>query len=173
MGFNSLMVWSLIIEGFLVALLFVTIFCVIRLNKRLSAIRSDKNQLEKLTDQLKIVTERAGSSLNGFRKTAEQVKIDLDAATQKSQAMRDELAFLIERADASADKLAQSNSNEINDALQNKKFAAEEPSIESSIIDFENIDLQAKQDAFDPDPQHNISTSEAELELISALKRGR
>jgi uncharacterized protein YoxC len=83
MGFNSLMVWSLIIEGFLVALLFVTIFCVIRLNKRLSAIRSDKNQLEKLTDQLKIVTERAGSSLNGFRKTAEQVKIDLDAATQK------------------------------------------------------------------------------------------
>jgi len=87
--------------------------------------------------------------------------------------MRDELAFLIERADASADKLAQSNSNEINDALQNKKFAAEEPSIESSIIDFENIDLQAKQDVFDQDPQHTISTSEAELELISALKRGR
>ena len=60
------MVWSLIIEGFLVALLLVTIYCAIRLNKRLSVIRSDKNQLEKLTDQLKIVTERAGSSLNGF-----------------------------------------------------------------------------------------------------------
>jgi hypothetical protein len=173
MGFNSLMVWSLIIEGFLVVLLLVTIYCAIRLNKRLSAIRSDKNQLEKLTEQLKIVTERAGSSLNGFRETAEQVKTDLDEATQKSQAMRDELVFLIERADASADKLAQSNSREINDTLQNKKFVAEEPPIESPIMDFKNIDPHTKQDDFNQNPQNNISTSEAELELISALKRGR
>ena len=167
------MVWSLIIEGFLVALLLVTIYCAIRLNKRLSVIRSDKNQLEKLTDQLKIVTERAGSSLNGFRETAEQVQRDLDEATQRSQAMRDELVFLIERADASADKLAQSNSHKVNEALQNKKFVSEEPSIGSSIIDFEHIEPHAKQDDFNQDPQRNIETSEAELELISALKRGR
>ena len=89
------MIWSLLIEGLLVLLLTVTIYCAIRLNKRLTVLRMEKEQLEQLINQFEIVADRAHSSLSGLRATADQVKSDLDDATNKSHAMRDELAFLI------------------------------------------------------------------------------
>ena len=42
------MIWSLLIEGLLVLLLTATIYFAIRLNKRLTVLRVEKEQLEKL-----------------------------------------------------------------------------------------------------------------------------
>ena len=112
------MIWSLLIEGLLVLLLTATIYFAIRLNKRLTVLRVEKEQLEKLITQFELVADRAHSSLSGLRATADQVKSDLDDATNKSHAMRDELAFLIERADINAEKLAQLSSSKTGNLAQ-------------------------------------------------------
>ena len=99
-------------------LLTATIYFAIRLNKRLTVLRVEKEQLEKLITQFEFVADRAHSSLSGLRATADQVKSDLDDATNKSHAMRDELAFLIERADINAEKLAQLSSSKTGNLAQ-------------------------------------------------------
>ena len=120
------MIWSLLIEGLLVLLLTATIYFAIRLNKRLTVLRVEKEQLEKLITQFELVADRAHSSLSGLRATADQVKSDLDDATNKSHAMRDELAFLIERADINAEKLAQLSSSKTDNLAQDSGLGNEQ-----------------------------------------------
>ena len=167
------MIWSLLIEGLLVLLLTATIYFAIRLNRRLTVLRVEKEQLEKLITQFELVADRAHSSLSGLRATADQVKSDLDDATNKSHAMRDELAFLIERADTNAEKLAQLSSSKTGKLAQDSV-----PDNEQSVTinPHENIEsIQSvgnerdNEDIFDK----NMGVSEVERELITALKRAR
>ena len=133
------MIWSLLIEVLLVLLLTATIYFAIRLNKRLTVLRVEKEQLEKLITQFEFVADRAHSSLSGLRATADQVKSDLDDATNKSHAMRDELAFLIERADINAEKLAQLSSSKTGNLAQDSGLDNEQSVTINSQENFENI----------------------------------
>ena len=167
------MIWSLLIEGLLVLLLTATIYFAIRLNKRLTVLRVEKEQLEKLIKQFEIVADRAQSSLSGLKATADQVRSDLDDATHKSHAMRDELAFLIERADINAEKLAQVSSLKVDtlsptNSYDDEKSASTNPqenigNIKPATIEYDN----------DEASDQNIRVSEVERELITALKRAR
>lgn len=167
------MIWSLLIEGLLVLLLTATIYFAIRLNKRLTVLRVEKEQLEKLITQFELVADRAHSSLSGLRATADQVKSDLDDATNKSHAMRDELAFLIERADINAEKLAQLSSSKTGNLAQDSGLDNEQSVTINSQENFENIQSLANErdneEIFDQD----LGVSEVERELITALKRAR
>ena len=167
------MIWSLLIEGLLVLLLTATIYFAIRLNKRLAVLRVEKEQLEKLITQFELVADRAHSSLSGLRATADQVKSDLDDATNKSHAMRDELAFLIERADTNAEKLAQLSSSKTGKLAQDSV-----PDNEQSVTinPHENIEsIQSVGNERDNGEifNKNMGVSEVERELITALKRAR
>ena len=51
------MIWSLLIEVLLVLLLTATIYFAIRLNKRLTVLRVEKEQLEKLITQFELVAD--------------------------------------------------------------------------------------------------------------------
>ncbi len=167
------MIWSLLIEGLLVLLLTATIYFAIRLNRRLTVLRVEKEQLEKLITQFELVADRAHSSLSGLRATADQVKSDLDDATNKSHAMRDELAFLIERADTNAEKLAQLSSSKTGKLAQDS-VPDNEQSVTVNL--HENIEStqsvgneRDNEEIFDK----NMGVSEVERELITALKRAR
>lgn len=167
------MIWSLLIEGLLVLLLTATIYFAIRLNRRLTVLRVEKEQLEKLITQFELVADRAHSSLSGLRATADQVKSDLDDATNKSHAMRDELAFLIERADTNAEKLAQLSSSKTGKLAQDSV-----PDNEQSVTinPHENIEsIQSVGNERDNEEifDKNMGVSEVERELITALKRAR
>ena len=167
------MIWSLLIESLLVLLLAATIYFAIRLNRRLTVLRVEKEQLEKLITQFELVADRAHSSLSGLRATADQVKSDLDDATNKSHAMRDELAFLIERADTNAEKLAQLSSSKTGKLAQDSV-----PDNEQSVTinAHENIDsIQSVGNQRDNEEifDKNMGVSEVERELITALKRAR
>ena len=167
------MIWSLLIEGLLVLLLTATIYFAIRLNRRLTVLRVEKEQLEKLITQFELVADRAHSSLSGLRATADQVKSDLDDATNKSHAMRDELAFLIERADINAEKLAQLSSSKTGKLAQDSV-----PDNEQSVTinPHENIEsIQSVGNERDNGEifNKNMVVSEVERELITALKRAR
>ena len=167
------MIWSLLIEGLLVLLLTATIYFAIRLNKRLTVLRVEKEQLEKLITQFELVADRAHSSLSGLRATADQVKSDLDDATNKSHAMRDELAFLIERADINAEKLAQLSSSKTGYLAQDSGLDNEQSVTINSQENFENIQSLANERDNEEIFDQNMGVSEVERELITALKRAR
>ena len=167
------MIWSLLIEGFLALLLTATIYFAIRLNKRLSVLRVEKEQLEKLITQFELVADRAHSSLSGLRATADQVKNDLDDATNKSQAMRDELAFLIERADINAERLAQFSSPKTGNLEQNNGLNNEQSVTFNSQENYENIQSETNERDNEEIFDQNMGVSEVERELITALKRAR
>ena len=167
------MIWSLLIEGLLVLLLTATIYFAIRLNKRLTVLRVEKEQLEKLITQFEHVADRAHSSLSGLRATADQVKSDLDDATNKSHAMRDELAFLIERADINAEKLAQLSSSKTGNLAQDSGLDNEQSVTINSQENFENIQSLANERDNEEIFDQNLGVSEVERELITALKRAR
>ena len=167
------MIWSLLIEVLLVLLLTATIYFAIRLNKRLTVLRVEKEQLEKLITQFELVADRAHSSLSGLRATADQVKSDLDDATNKSHAMRDELAFLIERADMNAEKLAQLSSSKTGNLAQDSGLDNEQAVAITSQENFENIQSLANERDNEEIFDQNMEVSEVERELITALKRAR
>ena len=167
------MIWSLLIESLLVLLLTATIYFAIRLNKRLTVLRVEKEQLEKLIKQFEIVADRAQSSLSGLKATADQVRSDLDDATHKSHAMRDELAFLIERADINAEKLARMSSLKADKLDQTNSYYDETSATTSTRENIENIKPAAGEYDNDGGFDQNIGVSEVERELITALKRAR
>jgi hypothetical protein len=167
------MIWSLLIEGLLVLLLTVTIYCAVRLNKRLAVLRVEKEHLEKLIKQFEIVADTAQSSLSGLKATADQVKSDLDDATQKSHAMRDELAFLIERADINAEKLAQVSSLKVDTLSPTNSYDDEKSASTNAQENIGNIKPAAIEYDNDEASDQNIRVSEVERELITALKRAR
>ena len=150
--------WLNIIDGILIILLVATIFCAVSLSRRLSSLRSDKKNLEKLMSEFHHISEKADKSLTGIRATAEEVSRELAEANAKSRSMRDELAFLVERADRLAEKIATKS----NDLLVGKE-ADDKP------LDNEQLDDPAST-ASDIDFKDN-GQSQVERELLSALRR--
>ena len=104
------------------------------------------------------ISEKADKSLTGIRATAEEVSRELAEANAKSRSMRDELAFLVERADRLAEKIA-TNSN---DLLVGKE-ADDKPLIMNSLMT-----QPAQPVAID---FKDNGQSQVERELLSALRR--
>ena len=95
------MPYSLILDLLVAALLAVTIGFAVVLNKRLGKLRQDKEALEKLAATFGESTLRAEEGVETLRQTTEVLQERLE----KAQALKDDLAFLIERGDRAADNL--------------------------------------------------------------------
>ena len=150
--------WLNLIDGILIILLVATIFCAVSLSRRLSSLRSDKKNLEKLMGEFHHISEKADKSLTGIRATAEEVSRELAEANAKSRSMRDELAFLVERADRLAEKIA---------ADPKDLFVGKE--VDDKPLDKEQLDDSAVT-ASDVDFNDN-GQSQVERELLGALRR--
>ena len=155
--------WLNIIDGILIILLSATIFCAVSLSRRLSSLRSDKKNLEKLMSEFHHISEKADKSLTGIRATAEEVSRELAEANAKSRSMRDELAFLVERADRLAEKIAtKSNDLSVGKEANDKHLDNEQPNneqLDDSAGMANNIDFK------------DSGQSRVERELLSALRR--
>ena len=95
------MPYSLIIDLLVAALLAVTIGFAVILNKRLGKVRQDKKALEKLAVTFGESTLRAEEGVETLKQTAGVLQEQLE----KAHALKDDLAFLIERGDSTADNL--------------------------------------------------------------------
>lgn len=95
------MPYSLIIDLFVAVLLVVTIGYAIVLNKRLGKLRRDESSLEKLAATFGDSTVRAEESIETLKYAADMIQERMD----KAQALRDDLAFLIDRGSQAADNL--------------------------------------------------------------------
>ena len=68
--------WLNLIDGILIILLVATIFCAVSLSRRLSSLRSDKKNLEKLMGEFHHISEKADKSLT-FAKASKPFKSNL------------------------------------------------------------------------------------------------
>lgn len=97
---------TLTLDIVLVVLLLATIVYAMVLHRRLSMLRSQKEDLEGFLERMSQATAKADASLKGIRQAAEQAQGLLNDPLVKAQSLRDELLFLIERADGVAERMA-------------------------------------------------------------------
>jgi Domain of unknown function (DUF6468) len=90
----------------IVALLLVaTIGYSVVLNRRLGAVRADRDQFASVIRDLAAATQRAEGAVAGLRATADDLGRRVDKKIEEGRALRDDLAYMIERGGAIADKL--------------------------------------------------------------------
>ncbi|NVK17415.1 MAG: hypothetical protein HWE30_01825 [Methylocystaceae bacterium] len=99
------MPFALILDMLIAILLIATITYAVMLNRRLSELRKDQSELEKLAQSFNDATLRAEESIHKLTGSADEMKRDVQDTLKKAEALRDDLNFLIDRAGTSADKL--------------------------------------------------------------------
>ncbi|SEH31973.1 hypothetical protein SAMN04244559_01157 [Magnetospirillum fulvum] len=86
-------------------LMVATIAYATRLNSRLAALRKNRDDLARTIIGFNEATLRAESSIPKLRKAADEAGHSLQERVEKAQSLRDDLAFMIERADTMANRL--------------------------------------------------------------------
>jgi len=99
-------VLPLVLDGLLVVLLLATIVYAMILNRKLNRLRGNHDEMEVFVDKLNVACARAEAATAGLRSAGENGKTVFRDAATKAEALRDELAFLVERADIVAGRLA-------------------------------------------------------------------
>lgn len=143
------MTLSLFLDIALIVLLAVTIGYAASLNRKLAALRRNKAEMEKLAAAFAQSTVKAEEGIARLRTDT----ASLQALTGKAQGLRDDLAFLTERANTAADRLEdiiRASRNRTPAAAPGPKIAA----TNGGGADEDGIDAR----------------SEAERELLKALR---
>ena len=92
---------SLALDIIISVLLVLTIAYAVRLNQRLSQLRSDKNELLRLAKTFAEATTRAEAGIQNLKISSETLKAEVN----KAAALKDDLAYLVERGGRSADEM--------------------------------------------------------------------
>jgi len=92
---------SLMLDILIAVLLVLTIAYAMRLNQRLSQLRSDKNELMKLAKTFAEATVRAEASIQKLKVSSAALKSDV----AKAEALKDDLAYLVDRGGRTADEM--------------------------------------------------------------------
>ncbi len=95
------MPYSLIMDIVVAVLLIITIGYAMTLNKRLTRLRKDKGELERLARTFGESTFRAEDNIQQLRAVAQA----LEQQMERAQSLRDDLTFLNERGGVAADRL--------------------------------------------------------------------
>ncbi|MCR6631179.1 MAG: DUF6468 domain-containing protein [Magnetospirillum sp.] len=97
--------WKILLDLLVSILLVATIGYAVMLNQRLTQLRKNRDDLAKIIVSFNEATVRAESSIPKLRKAAEDAGQSLQERVEKAQSLRDDLAFMIERADTMANRL--------------------------------------------------------------------
>jgi septal ring factor EnvC (AmiA/AmiB activator) len=104
---------SFVVDLVIVTLLVLTIVFAAVLNRRLMAWRQDRAQFERLIAEFNQAAARAEAGVERLKAASEQTGKSLQQAVTKGQSLRDDLSYLIERAEPLVDRL--------NDGVRNRR----------------------------------------------------
>lgn len=167
------MPYSLILDFLVAILLVITIAFALVLNKRLGKLRGDRKAFEKLAETFGASTSRAEEGISALHQTTNVLQERLD----KAQALKDDLAFMIERGDRTADKLERlvranrDNANSVSEERLPQDAQSESQSIE--VQETERSPSMATNDEINPlteSENDEVEKSEAERELLKAIR---
>ena len=97
--------FSFFLELLGATLLVVMIVYAVRLNRRLSTLQEDKAEFERLLVSFTESTTRAETSVARLKLSATDTAQSLQESVTRAQALRDDLGFMVERADELASRL--------------------------------------------------------------------
>lgn len=155
--------YAFLLDVLIAILLVATIAYAFVLDRRLAKLRANKGELEEFVARLNAATQKAEESTRGMRQTAENCQRMMNDPVNKAQALRDELQFLIERADQTGERLANASSRNLAEegsagaAKTQAKRPAAKPASAKSKSATQNSDTSAPR-------------SKAEQDLMRALK---
>ncbi|WP_420404669.1 DUF6468 domain-containing protein [Nisaea sp.] len=177
-------VLPLVLDGLLVVLLLATIVYAMILNRKLNRLRGNHDEMEVFVDKLNVACARAEAATAGLRSAGENGKAVFRDTASKAEALRDELAFLVERADIVAGRLA--NASEGTSVVQPKagvttagaRSEAAKPATKRPAAPARRGPEVSRASSGGPAESgagHSGSTprSEAEEELLKALRNAR
>src|ERR1700761_168633 len=95
----------LLLDILVSALLVATICYAWMLNRRLDQLRGNRDDMAKVITAFNDATQRAEASIPRLKRAAEEAGLAVQERVEKAQLLRDDLAFMIERGDALANKL--------------------------------------------------------------------
>ena len=95
------MTLTLFLDVALIVLLAVTLGYAVSLNRKLTGLRRNKAEMEKLTATFAQATVKADGGIGRLKANTDA----LQAQSDRAKALRDDLAFLLERANTAADRL--------------------------------------------------------------------
>ena len=96
---------AIVVDLLLAGLLAAAIGYAALLNKRLTALRTDKGALETLVVGLQEASMRAEAGVNGLKAAADLAGRQLQQKVELAQGLRDDLAYMIDRGGSLADRL--------------------------------------------------------------------
>ena len=141
---------DLIINLAIIGLLIPTIIYACRLNKNLEILRQNQSSLARLVESLNDATIKAENSIPKLKTATQNTSGELKEVVNSAKNLKDDLIFINERADSLADRLENviHNSRKIEINNNNKEAPITSPALSDE----------------------NMSRSEAELELLKALR---
>lgn len=99
------MATEMILDVVVILLLVPTIVYAIILNRRLTALRRSREELSKVVNSFNEATMRAEAGIPKLKKATTEANHTLKDRVEKAQTLRDDLAFMIERAEELAARL--------------------------------------------------------------------
>jgi hypothetical protein len=155
---------NVLLNVVLIGLLGGVIFFVTRLHNRLEVVRSGKQELEVLLQDLVTATNSAQQSLTGLRDRAEDLAATLGKQVRGAENAREELSFLLTSADRSAADLVK--------LIENAKQAVATAPLTSALPKAATAPAAANTEASPaeakPDPRR-----QAEHDLMKAIEKLR
>jgi septal ring factor EnvC (AmiA/AmiB activator) len=139
----------------IVTLLIVTIAFAAVLNRRLAAWRRDRSEFERLIAQFNQAAARAEAGVERLKAASEQTGKTLQQAVTKGQSLRDDLAYLVERAEPLADRMTE--------GVRAARTRRDEPSLSAASA------LALKVDAVEREVDGSDERARAKRELLRAL----
>ncbi|MDX2223539.1 MAG: DUF6468 domain-containing protein [Rhodospirillaceae bacterium] len=94
-----------ILDLVVIALLIPTIVYAVVLNRRLAALRRSRDELAKVVANFNDATMRAEAGIPKLKKATTEANLALKDRVEKAQTLRDDLAFMVERAEELASRL--------------------------------------------------------------------
>lgn len=158
------MTLSIALDVLVAALLVAVLVYAVIINRKIGGLREHKAEFEKLLASFDESTKRAEGSVKTLKSSAEQQLKALQQPVQRAEAMRDELSFLVKRADEVADRL----SNGISSARGGEAKGAAQPPEGARGA---RLPARVVEDTAESDTQPGEGgRSKAETELLKALR---
>ncbi len=96
---------SFLLDAVLVGLLTATIIYAVILDRRLRIFRNAREEMQSLLAHFTAATIQAQSNMTSLRETSQTTSAELKERLERGKALRDDLAFLLDRGASLADRL--------------------------------------------------------------------
>ncbi len=100
-----MVLWSLVLDVVVAALLIATIVYAGRLNARLGLLREDRDRLKELIAGLQLSTRQAEDAVRDLKLGAAESGHELQQTIERSTSLKADLAYLVERGETAANRI--------------------------------------------------------------------